>query len=245
MNKFKKIKLAAGFGLMSAFAAMNVQAANLSPEPTAKVAASLTVAADQHAAYIAVAEATENMLTALNKADAKTRKDDAFIKDVFETHVEPLVNYRFITAMILGNSHLKNTSKEQFNELSDLLKAEFAASFTSALSYLSDNKVTIEPLKPDADSKVAKVKLTITQKGGPDVSVDFSLRRSSKDAADDPQSWKIYDVVAEGISMMSSYQSQYKSILNKGGVDGLIEALKKRQGQSAAVQIAPSPKLVA
>lgn len=40
--------------------------------------------------------------------------------------------------------------------------------------------------------------------------------------------WKVYDVVIEGISMVSNYRSQFNEILSKESPEELLEALKKR-----------------
>jgi phospholipid transport system substrate-binding protein len=40
--------------------------------------------------------------------------------------------------------------------------------------------------------------------------------------------WKVYDVVIEGISMVSNYRSQFNEILSKQSADELLEELKKR-----------------
>lgn len=231
MTTYKKFKLA-GYLAISTSLALLPAFANAAPA-TPTYEAKVTVNAlkqGQHPAYNKLATATENMLQELEQNNAD---DPDVIRSIFQKHVEPHVNYRFITAMILGNKHLKRTSKADFAELADLLKSEFAVSFTSALGYLADNNVSFAPLAPDENSKVAKVKLTITQNGGPDIDVNFSLRRSSKDAWNEEDSWTIYDVTAEGISMLSSYQSQYRSILNKSATTGLIELLKEKQGISS------------
>lgn len=40
--------------------------------------------------------------------------------------------------------------------------------------------------------------------------------------------WRIYDVVAEGVSLISNYRSQFDPIVRRGGGKGLIEALENQ-----------------
>lgn len=40
------------------------------------------------------------------------------------------------------------------------------------------------------------------------------------------EGYRIYDVIAEGVSLVSNYRAQFDSILKKDGVDGLIAALE-------------------
>lgn len=39
------------------------------------------------------------------------------------------------------------------------------------------------------------------------------------------QGWQVYDVVIEGVSMISNYRGQFDAILQKGGVQSLIDSL--------------------
>ncbi|MFP6654279.1 MAG: ABC transporter substrate-binding protein, partial [Myxococcota bacterium] len=40
--------------------------------------------------------------------------------------------------------------------------------------------------------------------------------------------WRIIDVVIEGVSLVSSYRSQFSEILNRGTIEDLIEKLRKK-----------------
>lgn len=43
-------------------------------------------------------------------------------------------------------------------------------------------------------------------------------------------SWYAYDVVIEGVSMISNYRSSFRSIVNRQGMDGLLAQLEKKVG---------------
>ena len=40
-------------------------------------------------------------------------------------------------------------------------------------------------------------------------------------------SWKIYDLEIEGVSLLRSYRSQYHHFLKKGGIDGLLAKMRE------------------
>jgi phospholipid transport system substrate-binding protein len=40
--------------------------------------------------------------------------------------------------------------------------------------------------------------------------------------------WKVYDVVVEGVSLVQNYRSQFNSILAKNTPDQLLEILRKK-----------------
>jgi phospholipid transport system substrate-binding protein len=57
--------------------------------------------------------------------------------------------------------------------------------------------------------------------------VDYRLR--GKDGQ-----WRIIDVKIEGISLVLNYRDQFKAVLSRGGPEGLLEALSKKNIDAAA-----------
>jgi len=59
-----------------------------------------------------------------------------------------------------------------------------------------------------------------TKDGAPPVPIDYRLYRKNGQ-------WKVYDVVVDGVSLVSNYRSTFAEQIRKGGIDGLIEALER------------------
>ncbi len=54
----------------------------------------------------------------------------------------------------------------------------------------------------------------------PSIRLDFSLRKNTRTG-----NWQAYDVTAEGVSMIQSKQSEWKTPLRRDGIDAVIEQL--------------------
>jgi phospholipid transport system substrate-binding protein len=39
------------------------------------------------------------------------------------------------------------------------------------------------------------------------------------------QKWMVYDVVIDGVSLITNYRSQFATEVNRGGIDGLISSM--------------------
>jgi phospholipid transport system substrate-binding protein len=73
----------------------------------------------------------------------------------------------------------------------------------------------------------ALVKTTIATKSGTDVPVDYRLHlRDSR--------WRVYDVVIEGVSLVSNYRSQFNKIVQTESYDSLVQKLRARGATPAA-----------
>jgi len=72
------------------------------------------------------------------------------------------------------------------------------------------------PLSDDT----AEVQTSVLAKGG-EVPIDYRL--INKDGQ-----WRVYDVVVEGVSLISNYRSQFREILGNGSPQTLIDSLEKK-----------------
>ena len=63
--------------------------------------------------------------------------------------------------------------------------------------------------------------------GKPDMRINYRLKKVKGE-------WRIIDVDVEGIWLVDNYRSQFASVVNSSGIDGLIKSLREKVGQSAA-----------
>jgi len=47
----------------------------------------------------------------------------------------------------------------------------------------------------------------------------------------DKEGWTIYDIEVNAISLVTSYRSAFANEIDKGGIAGLIDTIKKRNGK--------------
>ncbi len=57
---------------------------------------------------------------------------------------------------------------------------------------------------------------------------------------DPKSSWRVYDVITDEVSLVTTYSDQFKSVMGKKGFDGLLKSLKDRQ-ESLEKQNAETP----
>ena len=61
------------------------------------------------------------------------------------------------------------------------------------------------------------VRSTVRGKGQP-IQLDYRLEKAG-------DSWKIWDVNVNGLWLVTTYQGQFKPVVNKSGIDGVIKLL--------------------
>ena len=79
------------------------------------------------------------------------------------------------------------------------------------------------PMKLKPDAKKTIVKIEVDRSGGQPVAISYRMVNKSGN-------WKVYDIIIEGISLVSNYRSQFTEIIdqNKGSVQALIDHLAQK-----------------
>ena len=79
-------------------------------------------------------------------------------------------------------------------------------------------------LEPRIDGELATVPTRVVTPRGTDIPVDYRMYRSQS-------GWRVYDVIIEGVSLVSNYRSQFDRIVRTASTD---ELLKRMEAQVAA-----------
>ncbi|MBU1713612.1 MAG: ABC transporter substrate-binding protein [Proteobacteria bacterium] len=114
----------------------------------------------------------------------------------------------------------KNFSPDQRKEFTEVFSEILGNAYLDKIQgAYKDEKVEYVGKEMITDSK-AIVKTKIVRKKG-EILVDYSMKLKDN-------SWKVYDVQAEGISLVQNYRSQFNEILVKESPDDLIKRLHKK-----------------
>jgi phospholipid transport system substrate-binding protein len=86
-------------------------------------------------------------------------------------------------------------------------------------------------VKEITNERVVTVRVLIKDKDAPDIKVAFKVRKNKK-----TNKWKAYDMIAEGISLLSSKQSELESVVRQKGIDTVIELLREKNKQPITLE---------
>ncbi len=120
-------------------------------------------------------------------------------------------------------THWKDLSDEQKNEFTQLFTQLMEASYTGKIESYTDQQVNF--LQEISDNPgYAQVNTTITQEGKQPITVNYRLKQEDG-------SWKVYDVIIDGISLVANYRNQFSRVINTRGYDALIQDIRAKVGQ--------------
>ncbi len=162
------------------------------------------------------------------KADKSLRNGDTNkIIQMVDSKLMPHVNFRRMTALAAGPAWRKATPEQQ-KRLQDEFKILLVRTYSGALSQISDQTVSVKPLRSGQDDKNLVVNTEVRGKGDP-VQLDYRLEKTPGEGA----GWLIYDINVMGIWLIESYRNQFTKEVSAGGIDGLINSLAERNKANA------------
>lgn len=133
----------------------------------------------------------------------------------------PYVQIKYAGALVLGRYYKDATPAQRdayFKAFGDYL----AQAYGQALALYNGQTYQIAPEQSYANKTIIAIRVTIVDPNGrPPVRLDFQWRKNSRSG-----DWQAYDMIAEGVSMITTKQNEWSDTLRQKGIDGLTEQLK-------------------
>lgn len=185
------------------------------------VPASVTAAAEQSDPYVMINEVAMLTFDRIKREKSQIKSNPELLRTVMEEELLPYIDYRFSAFKVLGK-YANKVPREKLLEFVSVFREYLITSYAVALGYYDDQQVEFAPaMEFDGRSDVT-VRAVIKDGERPDIKVAFKVR---KDRQSDQ--WQVYDMVAEGISLLSSKRTEFESILRQDGIDKVIELMRK------------------
>jgi phospholipid transport system substrate-binding protein len=123
--------------------------------------------------------------------------------------------------------HFDKLTADQKKEFSKLLRELVEASYLKALRSQLEYDVTYMGEAPK-DSGVSVATEVRAQKNGrkQTISIDYVLHQ-------DQNTWRVFDLVTDGVGLVQNYRSQFNKVIAKEGVQGLLERMRKKKLEGA------------
>lgn len=165
---------------------------------------------------------SSDVLTAIKNDAAIQAGDTAKVVGLVDTRIIPNVNFARMTASAVGPSWRQATPEQQ-KKLQDEFKILLVRTYSGALAQVSDQTISIKPMRAAADDAEVLVRTEIRGHGDP-IQLDYRLEKTPGVGA----GWKIYNFNVLGVWLVETYRSQFAQEINAKGIDGLIASLSVR-----------------
>lgn len=189
------------------------------------------VALAQEAPDALVKRVTDEVL-AIIKADKDLQAGNPNkIAELAEAKVLPHFDFMRMTRLAVGRNW-QQASDAQKEQLVREFRTMLVRTYSTSLTAYRNQAIEVKPLKMAPADKEVTVRTAVVQQGGPQIPIDYAMEKTDS-------GWKVYDVVIDGASLVTTYRSTFNEQVQKGGIDGLVKTLAERNKGPAPAPAAP------
>jgi phospholipid transport system substrate-binding protein len=166
----------------------------------------------------AIRSAVNQGVEILKQAKLENQEERAKVIDQLRQIVYPLFDFGEMAMRSLGANWRRLNAQQ---------KKEFVSTFTALLEKTYADQIDVYDGQQvvytgeTVDGNYAQVDSRIIDKKGQTYSVAYKLHRVD-------ERWRIYDVVAENISLVNNYRSQFNRVIARSSFEELLKRMKEQ-----------------
>jgi phospholipid transport system substrate-binding protein len=151
--------------------------------------------------------------------------DQKKIIALVDAKVLPHFDFVRMTQLATGR-YWRTATPEQKQALVTEFRNMLVRTYTKVFTVYRDQTVDVKPFKMASDDNEVTIKTIISKPGSQPVPVDYEMKKTA-------DSWKVFDISIEGVSMVMSYRGTFASQIQENGIDGLIKTLSNKNTNAA------------
>jgi len=180
-----------------------------------------------------VQKITNDILAAIKGDKELAAGDKQKAIKVAEEKVLPYIDFEQATRLAVGRAW-SQASAEQKKRLVSEFRNMLVRTYSNAISAYQGQTLKVLPARGKQDPEDTVVRTQFVRAGGQPLPIEFHMRQADK-------TWKVYDIVVEGVSLVMTYRSEFDAVVKQEGIDGLLKRLAQKN-TPAAVGGSAAPK---
>lgn len=185
--------------------------------------ASATVAKD-HPAQQLVTKTTADLLLAFQSEKAAIEADSAVLRKIVSDKILPYFDFVRMSKLALGK-HWRRATVPQRKAFTIQFRELLLNTYAKALYRFADAEVSYKPVRFEEGDRYVDVASEVDTGDGL-VAVTYRLYEKNN-------SWKVFNITIEGVSLITNYRSTFSTFARKKGIDALVADLERRNKRAA------------
>lgn len=186
-----------------------------------------------------VMQTAEQVLSEVTARKDELQADASLIYPLVERTVVPRFDFQSMTRSAMGR-FWRNASPQQQRRIVAEFQELLVRTYATALLGYSGQTIEYPPMNYAEGAKTVLVPTKINNDGGPPIPINYRLKLNDQGV------WMVYDVVIDGISLVTNYRSTFARQIQVGaatakgaadrmsvGIDSLIDALSSKNDRPA------------
>jgi len=167
-----------------------------------------------------VRERTGRIIELLKANKDAYAKDPKKLSAMVDKEVLPYFDFRAMSRLVLGK-HWREANEDQRSRFTREFRDLLVRTYATALLKYTNEQVLYLPYRNNPGDKTTVVRTEVRQAGGgPNIPIHYSFYLTDGE-------WKVYDVVIDGVSLVTTYRGTYAEKIRNQGMDALIASMAR------------------
>jgi phospholipid transport system substrate-binding protein len=171
------------------------------------------VASDKQVVEDLLRDRLDAVLAVLQNKDLDLEAKKRSISDL----VTPLFDFPLMAKLTLGKKYWPEFTEPQQERFTQLFVKLLKQTYLERVSMYSDERVVFKETLQSGNK--VRISTELVSKDST-ISVRYKFYKSNRD-------WRIYDIEIEGVSLITTYRTQFDEALRKGSVEDLLLKLER------------------
>jgi len=172
----------------------------------------------QNSVTATVKNTVDEVVRIVADKELKKQANEKKRRKALRATIGDIFDYGEMTQRALG-PHAKEFTPAEKKEFTGLFETLLETTYANKIESYNNEKVIF--LKEIVEDDYAEVKTKIITAKKDEYSLNYRLMNKGGE-------WMVYDVVVEGVSLVSNYRSQFNKIINNQGVKELMKKLRNK-----------------
>jgi phospholipid transport system substrate-binding protein len=165
-------------------------------------------------------EVSDKILARTASRRAELKKHPERLPAALGDLVNPYFDFSSMTQSAMGK-HWRSASSSEKRTITDEYSRLLIRTYGAAVLNYSGKPIDYGQPRRSKDGKRVEVPSEVTPASGKPVSIDYRMHLVGS-------KWMVYDVKIDGISLIANYRTSFANEIRKGGMPGLITALRAK-----------------
>ena len=162
------------------------------------------------------------LLDSISEREDEYRAKPQLLRDLVRQDLLPVLDTVYSARLILGRAG-RDASPEQIEAFAEAVSNQLTDRYADGLlEYRNREQLEILPQRGELDERMTRVRTRVRLLNGNYVPVDYVFRLSDGN-------WKVFDVIVEGISYVTTYRSQIMPQVQESGIETVTARLNQGQ----------------
>jgi len=146
-------------------------------------------------------------------------RDEDALYEAINSILLPVFDVQRAGDLVLGR-HARQASADQRRRFAQGLYRSLMRQYADNALDFSPDRLVVRPVRGELDPRRTRVDSEVRLDDGTRVDISYMLRETD-------EGWKVFDVVAEGVSFVRNFREQYDAEIRRRGLDDVIARLER------------------